>query len=317
MPVLLPLTVRYHGVLRAYLCACQAALRVQFSACLTATVPNASEEPLSGSDTGPCSSGQRPSGSDTGSSASGFCVCLTVTQPLRLRRARGSVSWCHCHAPLSTARASHSDSHAPQDSTCPYVPVTQPHGPQTAVTATRLGPVCCVSSSHSHAPQTHVRARQPQAADPCMSAPRSDTAPRDSAQRVCLSVRATGPAASDKRVTQAHVPPSCPCHTPASGLRSPHSATAPPSLRGRCARVRGLRVCVCGDRVCVCVCAETARACVRLRVCERPCVWRPCAWRPCACGYARAAGGGGAAEAGGAAGPARQRAARGGRRRRR
>lgn len=67
-------SVRYHGVLRVYLCTCQATLCVQFSVCLTAAVPNASEQHLSCSDSGPCSSGQRLSVSDTGSCATGLCV---------------------------------------------------------------------------------------------------------------------------------------------------------------------------------------------------------------------------------------------------
>lgn len=96
----------------------------------------------------------------------------------------------------------------------------------------------------SHTPRTPARVTQPHASDPCMSVHRSDAALHDPAQRlfVCLSVCATGPAASDKcvclRVTQAHVPLRCPCHTRASGLCVPHSATAAVPRRSVCACVR-------------------------------------------------------------------------------
>jgi len=145
VPVLLPLPVACRGVLQGYLCTCQATLRVQFAVCLSATCLRAApvlqrQRPVFLSPLSVCLSATRahaPQGS----------VSVSVTLSLCPRPARGSVSPCHCHAHSSSAHVSHSDSHTPQDSTRPHVPVTRPHRPQTTATPTCPGPVRRVSAS--------------------------------------------------------------------------------------------------------------------------------------------------------------------------
>lgn len=142
--------VGYHRVLRVCLGTCQATLRVSFSVCLTVTVPSASEQRLSCSDSGTCSSGQCLSGSNTG-----LCVSHSDTAPVPKTSAWVCLAVSLSHTPRHTV------SHAPQDGTCPYIPMTRHHGPQFTVTTTHPRPTHGVSPSRSHAPQTPDRATRP------------------------------------------------------------------------------------------------------------------------------------------------------------
>lgn len=123
-----------------------------------------------------------------------------------------------------------SDSHAPQDGTYLHVPETQPHGAQTTVTATRLGPVCCLCHRAICLRLLHE----------CAS---HDASLHDP---VCLSVRLChGPGCLRQvrlRVTRAHVPLRRPCHTRAPQCHS-----------------------LCASEVGACVCAELVRVCALVR----------------------------------------------------
>lgn len=104
-----------------------------------------------------------------------LCVSHSDTAPVPKTSAWVCLVVSLSHTPRHTV------SHAPQDGTCPYIPMTQPHRPQITVTTTHPRPTRGVSPSRSPALQTPDRATQPHAPHPRVRVPRGDAAPRDPA----------------------------------------------------------------------------------------------------------------------------------------